>query len=97
MLPHTPDLQQKAQKLRKQAVQAQSQAPWLDGSDIGPVIEGIVQLLGGPTPDFDQISQQLSGLAETIQNAIPDAGNAGELVQPLLDGIGELLGSLGDN
>jgi hypothetical protein len=96
MLPPTPDLQQKAQKLREQAAQAQAQTPALDGFDIVHIIDGIGQLLSMPSPDVDQIGQQLTGLAETIQNAIPDASDAGELIQPLLEGIGDLLGSLGD-
>lgn len=96
MLSPTPDLQQKAQKLREQAAQAQAQTPALDGFDIVNILDGVGQLLSGPAPDVDQIGQQLTGLAETIQNAMPDASDAGELLKPLLEGIGDLLGSLGD-
>ncbi len=97
LTPLTPDLRQKAQQLREQAQQAQS-TPGLDGYDIVQIIDGIAQLLNGPAPDFDKISEQLSGLAESLKNAIPDNIDidTSEIIQPLLEGIGDLLGSLGD-
>ena len=93
--PLAPDLQQKVQKLREQAQKTQASSA-LDGYDLVHIIDGIGQLLNGPAPDFDKISEQLSGLAESIKDAIPDNIDAGELLQPLLEGIGDLLGSLGD-
>jgi hypothetical protein len=97
LTPLTPSLQQKAQQLREQARQAQS-APGFDGVDIVHIIDGVVQLLNGPAPDFAKISEQLPGLAENLKDAVPDNldFDAGEIIQPLLEGIGDLLGSLGD-
>lgn len=92
--PLTPALQQKAQQLREQALQ--TQAPWLDGSDLVHLIDGLLELLNGPAPDLNQVSEQLTGLAETLQGALPNLNEAGELIQPLLETIGDLLGSLGD-
>ncbi len=89
------DLQQKAQKLREQAYQAQS-AHGLDGFDIAHLVDGVLDLLNQPAPDFSQVSEQLSGLAETLQNALPENLDAGDILQPLLEGIGDLLSSLGD-
>ena len=90
------ELQQKAQKVREQA--QQTQAPWLDGYDLVHLVDGILHSINTPVPDLDQVGAQLSDLAETLQNSIPEGVdlNAGEILQPLLESIGDLLGSLGD-
>jgi hypothetical protein len=88
-----PEIQQKAERLRQQA---QTSAPWLDGYDLVHLVDAVMQAVNTPAPDFNQIGEQLNSLAETVQGIIPDNLDAGEALQPLLESIGDLLGSLGD-
>ncbi len=80
------ELQQKAQKLREQA--GRTSAPWLDGAEnIGHLVDGILQVLETPAPDFDKMGAQLTALVETVQNALPEMEDAGNTILPLLETI----------
>jgi hypothetical protein len=93
LTPLPPDLQQKAQKLREQV---QTHNNLFDGADLSYLLDALTQIQAPSEQDMEQIGAQLSSIAETIHNALPDTIEAGELATPLLEALGELLGSLGD-
>lgn len=92
-MPANPEIQQKAQRLQQQA---QSGAPLFDGSEFTELANIIVEAVNAPAPDFEKIGEQLASLGEMVQNVIPDNVDAAEILQPLLESIGDLLGSIGD-